>query len=453
MAENSPGAACAVSSAARDDLALRRADDPAVILRDDSAIVSRGRRRTRARAVKVAHVHALEPPRDALRGWIRSRADALLAAVLLAEVRLRGVALPTPAGRHAAAWSRLICVVPGRASLAVRRRWPVVALLALVGSRAGDAGDRQGRHRPHGRARSSAAADRRYSSGAQHRGRARCGLALAFAVGRRSSLGAAVDAYQDGLHASYAELRLPDRARADPRRPRAAQPRAPEPHAARPRRARGARARARAADAAALEERTRIAGELHDVVAHALSAMVVQAAAARRLAERDPARAAGVVRGRRDHRPRGADRDAPRCSACCAARTRSSRSRRSRASRHVALAGPARGARPACRSSCAIEGEPATLPGRRRPDRLPRRAGGAAARARGRARGARERARDLRGRRGARSRSSTTAAPEDRRLLGAARARRALRRRAQGRPRAEDGGWRVRARLPVGAAA
>ena len=46
--------------------------------------------------------------------------------------------------------------------------------------------------------------------------------------------------------------------------------------------------RASAAESAALEERTRIAGELHDVVAHALSAMTVQATAARRLAERDP---------------------------------------------------------------------------------------------------------------------------------------------------------------------
>jgi signal transduction histidine kinase len=46
--------------------------------------------------------------------------------------------------------------------------------------------------------------------------------------------------------------------------------------------------------AAALEERTRIAAELHDVVAHALSAMVVQASGARRLAERDPARAAAA---------------------------------------------------------------------------------------------------------------------------------------------------------------
>jgi signal transduction histidine kinase len=45
------------------------------------------------------------------------------------------------------------------------------------------------------------------------------------------------------------------------------------------------------AEQAVLEERTRIAGEMHDVVAHALSAMVVQAGAARRFVERDPARA------------------------------------------------------------------------------------------------------------------------------------------------------------------
>jgi signal transduction histidine kinase len=51
------------------------------------------------------------------------------------------------------------------------------------------------------------------------------------------------------------------------------------------------RERVERAAAAAEDERARIAGELHDVVAHALSAMVVQAAGARRLAERDPARA------------------------------------------------------------------------------------------------------------------------------------------------------------------
>jgi signal transduction histidine kinase len=45
------------------------------------------------------------------------------------------------------------------------------------------------------------------------------------------------------------------------------------------------------AEQAAADERARIAGELHDVVAHAMSAMVVQAGGARRLAHKDPERA------------------------------------------------------------------------------------------------------------------------------------------------------------------
>jgi signal transduction histidine kinase len=51
------------------------------------------------------------------------------------------------------------------------------------------------------------------------------------------------------------------------------------------------RRRGAAAVQAVSDERTRIAGELHDVVAHALSAMTVQAAGARRLVTSDPARA------------------------------------------------------------------------------------------------------------------------------------------------------------------
>ena len=47
----------------------------------------------------------------------------------------------------------------------------------------------------------------------------------------------------------------------------------------------------RQAEQAAAEERARIAGELHDVVAHAMSAMVVQAGGARRLADKNPERA------------------------------------------------------------------------------------------------------------------------------------------------------------------
>jgi signal transduction histidine kinase len=56
------------------------------------------------------------------------------------------------------------------------------------------------------------------------------------------------------------------------------------------------RQREEMAEAAVLAERARIAGELHDVIAHALGAMVVQGGAARRLAERDPQRAREALR-------------------------------------------------------------------------------------------------------------------------------------------------------------
>ena len=51
------------------------------------------------------------------------------------------------------------------------------------------------------------------------------------------------------------------------------------------------RERASAAEEAVIEERTRIAGELHDIVAHALTEMTLQATAAGRLATRDQDRA------------------------------------------------------------------------------------------------------------------------------------------------------------------
>jgi signal transduction histidine kinase len=49
------------------------------------------------------------------------------------------------------------------------------------------------------------------------------------------------------------------------------------------------------AERAVAEERRRIAREMHDVVAHSVSMMVIHAGGARRIVQRDPARAAGAA--------------------------------------------------------------------------------------------------------------------------------------------------------------
>jgi signal transduction histidine kinase len=89
---------------------------------------------------------------------------------------------------------------------------------------------------------------------------------------------------------------------------------------------RAASEEAELAERAVADERARIAGELHDIIAHALSGMVVQAAGARRMADRDPDRAReafATIEGS----GREALAELRACSACCAARTTSSRSR------------------------------------------------------------------------------------------------------------------------------
>jgi signal transduction histidine kinase len=60
-----------------------------------------------------------------------------------------------------------------------------------------------------------------------------------------------------------------------------------------------------------LDERTRIARELHDLVAHSMSIVAVQAGVGHYLIDRDPAQAKDGARDDRDHQPSGAHRDAP----------------------------------------------------------------------------------------------------------------------------------------------
>jgi signal transduction histidine kinase len=222
----------------------------------------------------LARMRALDP----------LKADLLLAAVYLVEASAELVLLVPDDAPHTGV--AILALFVGAFTLAIRRRWPVVA--ALVGVPVQLLAEALGRdYVDHMVSPFFAVLLVLYGIGRHVEGRAVPALGVYSVI--VLWIASALDAYNDDAGDLIATAGLLVAApiiigrilRHRARLNRMLQEKTHRLH----------RERSVGAAVAAEQERTRIAGELHDVVAHALSAMVVQASGARRLAERDPARA------------------------------------------------------------------------------------------------------------------------------------------------------------------
>jgi signal transduction histidine kinase len=227
----------------------------------------------------LARLRALDP----------FRADLLLAAALFLEQLLELAVLP-PEGAPNLGWAVAFCFVLCL-SVAIRRRWPLVSAAVAMPLFIGFSG-LGAEYGDHMISPFFTLLFLLYTYGRRIEGRALYAV-LVYALGC-VMISQGIDSYDDSATSYFISVGavvggpiLLGRVL----RNRAALNRTLREKAHLLERNRADRARA-----AAGEERTRIAGELHDVVAHALSAMVVQASGARRLAERDPQRAAEAFR-------------------------------------------------------------------------------------------------------------------------------------------------------------
>jgi signal transduction histidine kinase len=184
---------------------------------------------------------------------------------------------------HRAVAAIALAIIP--AGIALRRRAPVACVLLVLG--AGTV--LQSLHHPytnHLFLPFFAVFGATYSLGAHTEGRT-----LAVGTGLATALAIALTVVDEGTDASSYVFSLAVMTLGPVMIGRLMRNRARLNRALRDRTAALERRRAGAAERAVSDERARIAGELDDVVAHALSAMTVQASGARRLVGTEPARA------------------------------------------------------------------------------------------------------------------------------------------------------------------